>query len=162
MKHRHTSSSEGRKAGETSTRKKQSKLITALSPEAHQNAPGSSERSRKPGAFVKNDPRINRTIPGPGRPPGRFAKKCRRLLNNKKTWRAVRRVVQNPDNPAMKGLWSAVADRGHGRPTSEVSLQLPQGTDDEGNQTQSAVLVLIGKMDVMEKRKKKAQESQTT
>jgi hypothetical protein len=151
--------SEGRKAGRTAAGKKQGKSSSALTHEARQDGSSSSDKPHRPGAFTKNDPRINRKIPGPGRPPGKFARKCRRLVSRPKTWRAVRRVIQNPDNPAMKGMWTEVTNRGFGKQNSNVDLRLPPGTDDDGNERPNAVVLLMGRLDQMEKRKEKAKDT---
>jgi hypothetical protein len=150
------------KAGDPKSRKKQGKSVAGVArttPSDSKHDESDSPPKRKDGRFTKGDPRINRTIPGPGRPRGKFARKCRRVLNNPKTWKAVRRTIQNPDNPAMKSMWSTVADRGYGRPSSPVELQLPPGgAGEDGDERPNAIMLLMGRLDTMEKRKTKAQE----
>lgn len=118
---------------------------------------GDTEKPHRPGTFVKGDPRIR---PGPGRPPGKFARKCRKLLAHPKTWRTVRNVVHNENNPAMPRMWNSLADRGHGKQNTNngLSIQLPNGGEEgtgEQGQTVSAVVILMNKLDQMEKRKEK-------
>ena len=144
------------KAGSERTKKK---VVKSAEAHVRDQSPKSGEKPHRPGTFVKGDPRINRKIPGPGRPPGKFARKCRRILNRPKTWGAVRRVLQNENNPAMKGMWAEVSNRGYGRQGSAgVEIQFPQdgGGEEPGQNQVSAVVVLMGRLDQMEKRKDKA------
>lgn len=147
------------------TKEKQGKSVPARVRDVAQKSGGEEKKERKIPAhvgFQKGDPRINRTIPGPGRPPGKFARKCRRVLANPKTWRAVRRTLKDEENPHFKGMWAEVANRGHGRQGSAgIQLELPNGVggeDGEEGQSISAVVILMNKIDTMAKRKEKAQE----
>lgn len=145
------------KAGPSKTKKKQSKTIQARARTSGENPGSPNEKPTRKGQFTKNDPRINRTIPGPGRPRGKFARKCRKILNNPNTWRAVRRTLKNENNPQFKGMWSEVTNRGYGKVQSEVALSLPQGGEDEEGNKIDATFLLIGKIDAMAKRKEKAE-----
>lgn len=148
------------KAGRKTTEKKQLKSVAGVGRHQSASLAKTSEKSHRPGTFVPGDPRINRTKPGPGRPRGKFARKCRKVLNNPRTWRAVRTVLKNPDNPAMKGMWAEVANRGYGRQGSAgINIDLPNNPNGEGeietNQV-SAVVILMNRLDQMATRKDKA------
>jgi hypothetical protein len=74
------------------------------------------------GMFKKGDPRINRTIPGPGRQTDRFKLWCRKLIANPKRRKQVRRVLNNANHPAYSAMWKEVAAHGHGKPSQSVEI----------------------------------------
>src|ERR1700749_2501653 len=76
--------SHSEKAGRIKTKKK---VVKSSSGHVRDQSADSGKKQNRPGTFVKGDPRINRTKPGPGRPRGKFARKCRKVLNNPGTWR---------------------------------------------------------------------------
>lgn len=149
------------KAGKKTTRKKQQKSVARVVPDQSASLANSS-KPKRPGAFVPGDPRINRTKPGPGRPRGKFARKCRRVLNGTKTWRAVRRTLHNEKNPAFSAMWKEVTNRGYGRQASSglnIGLGGEGGEEGPEGQTQiSAIVLLTNKLDQMASRKDKAKE----
>lgn len=155
---RKTKGSHRGKAVGHKTEKKQSKSVQSRVRDQSPD-PGTPEKKRRAGQFVPGDPRINRTKPGPGRPPGKFARKCRRVLNNKNTWRAVRRTLKNENSPHFKGMWAEVANRGHGRQNAGIGLINPGGEDGEGgNEPVNALALLVVKLDQMADRTEKAKK----
>ena len=87
---------------------------------ADANSNGKAKRGKP---FEKGDPRINRTIPGPGRPKDRFKKWCRKLVMDKRTKRSVRQILRDKDHPAYKAMWSEIAAHGFGKPDAHVDLK---------------------------------------
>jgi hypothetical protein len=82
------------------------------------------------GGFVKGDPRINRTKPGPGRRTNRFKKRCARALENPKMWRNLRRaLLEQKDSGAAHAWFKTLAAYGHGAPTQKVDVKLTKLED---------------------------------
>ena len=64
--------------------------------------------------FVKGDPRINRTIPGPGRPPEAFQEMCRSLACSAEAAAAI--ALQDSTHPAFIGALKWATEHGYGKP----------------------------------------------
>jgi hypothetical protein len=73
---------------------------------------------RKPGTFTKDDPRINRTIPGPGRPPDEWKKSLQALADRDTVRNHLKQSLDN--GPDDKGdYWKALeycTKHGFGQP----------------------------------------------
>ena len=83
------------------------------------------EKPVKPGAFVPGDPRINRTIPGPGRPSSaakaewaELAAQGRKALRDKK-------IMDDPDHPVFGFALKHASHMGEGLPAQ--TIQGPDG-----------------------------------
>src|SRR5690242_9932012 len=77
---------------------------------------------RKPGTFTKGDPRINRTIPGPGRTPDAFKAMCAELASSKEVEQNVRLILQDPDHPLYLGALKWATENGYGKPDQKVEV----------------------------------------
>jgi hypothetical protein len=77
---------------------------------------------RRPGQFVKGDPRINRTKPGPGRTPDAFKRWCRKQLSRKVVVRACKDVIANPNHPSWNSAVKMLAAYGYGQPQASLEV----------------------------------------
>lgn len=80
-------------------------------------------RKNRAGTFTKDDPRINRTIAGPGRPSEAFKRFCRRLLARQQVNHAIRDVVQNKHHPQFMSAYKTMAAYGYGQPQASVEVK---------------------------------------
>ncbi len=83
---------------------------------------GKAARKATGKPFAKNDPRINRTKPGPGRPPNWLRDFCDDLLAGPKSKHSVSKILGDDEHPAFATMWKAVADRAHGRAVESIEL----------------------------------------
>lgn len=72
--------------------------------------------------FVKGDKRINRTKGGPGRRKNAYKKWCKRVLENPRTKRAVRRILHDEGSKAFPTMYKELAARAYGKPEQPVKL----------------------------------------
>ena len=100
---------------------------------------------RKPGTFRKGDPRINRTKPGPGRPPDEFRQICRRLASRKATVVQIEKILTDGDHPHFMKALAWAADRGFGRAAAPIEIS---GGDDNGVQVDSRLTVEWGDLKI--------------
>ncbi len=70
--------------------------------------------------FVKGDPRINRAMPGPGRPPDEFKALCQALACS--ALEAANRALADENHPAYLGALKWATEHGYGKPKESVEL----------------------------------------
>lgn len=75
---------------------------------------------RKPGTFEKGDKRINRTIPGPGRPKDEFKQRMRALASDEKVEQELIAILSDADHPQFLKALAYATEHGYGRATEHV------------------------------------------
>lgn len=78
---------------------------------------------RKAGTFQPGDSRINRTIPGPGRPPDVFKQLCRDLASGALTIQAVTGILSDASHPQFMAALKWATEHGYGKPKESVEHQ---------------------------------------
>lgn len=74
------------------------------------------------GPFKPGDKRINRTIPGPGRPPDKFREEMRSLASwGAKTVR-IKQVMADENHPLFAFAWKHATEQGYGRPAQSLDV----------------------------------------
>lgn len=90
--------------------------------------PGAAERTasakkeRRPGAFVADDPRINRTKAGPGRPKDKFKRLCQKLTM-RSARKYARRILRNPNHPHYMSALRWASEHGFGKPDAHLDVK---------------------------------------
>lgn len=72
--------------------------------------------------FVKGDERINRTIPGPGRPTDKAKAEWAALAKQGRATLRKAKVLDRDDHPLFAFALKEAADRGEGKPAQSVDL----------------------------------------
>lgn len=72
--------------------------------------------------FVKGDPRINRTKPGPGRVPDAFRAMCRELASRTMTFKVVTEILTDSDHPHFMSALRWCSEYGYGKPKEHLEL----------------------------------------
>jgi hypothetical protein len=83
---------------------------------------GATERKPNAGAFVADDPRINRTKAGPGRPKDKFKRLCQRLTM-RSTRKYVKRILRNPNHQHYMSALKWASEHGFGKPDAHLDVK---------------------------------------
>lgn len=59
-----------------------------------------------------------------GRKPNWLKEWCDKLLFDPRCKRQVAKILHDKDHPAFKSMWTAVADRAHGKPKEHVQIDV--------------------------------------
>lgn len=92
-----------------------------MAEEREVNAAGKPFRGTR-GSFVKGDPRINRSKPGPGRPPNRWKRLMQRIANKPHVLRRLRTMLQDGEYGDFLDAFKFVVEQGYGKAGQSVDL----------------------------------------